>query len=1473
MRSTLQALVPALLALAAVQPPAAAAQRGSGCPTYLEVSRSPAADSYTATAGFTVKYGEDTWTVEGCREAGPIDESTFRFVLNGQDVTSQFTVYADSAVANALAMVDEATNTYTATIDGWDAAANAVTNSWTASTYVDLTPRPDVSTFYNNFLNQRPDLCAAACFSVEQRLSTAHYVSLDEPRSVSLVYRHDRVDPRPIVFVDVTHPGAAVATPQAFWLEATLNGVPITFLNGDQRLRFTGSRAVVRLAGQFDASAYTTGVYTLQLVVTAVYASSTQPTTVTVKLPIVNEKQSPVARGWSIGGLQRLHIQPDGSLLLVDGQGGVLYYEKQCSTCTPEFRTPQGEVSTITRTGTGTSTVYTRKFADSTKFQFNSVGWMTSFTNRLGDVVSYQYDGSGRLIQITDPFRDYAGNPTYVTLGYGTYGLATIREPAKTGQPNVGRLTRVTVGPGDSLLRAFIDPDGDSTRFVWESGTRRLSYSYNRSGAVTSYSYHGTTNKLAGVSLPQIQVDAGGGSTSSASPTVLYQPWQTAGLPQTSTSSTLAIAVPRDSIRGSVTDADGRTTSFTVNEYGQPTQIRDPALRTTYVQYWGNIGPRPSSIVYPDGSQDAFSYNGDGKLTGWSRSGDASISIQYGAYAQPQIIRRDGTETQYAFLGLRGRVDSVRINGGAANIIRYTYDSRGRLLTERDPENHYTYYHYDAAFGNLDSLRVAGNRTMRVRFDRFGLDSAVQVSGDPWRLSIRDELNRVREYYDGVNTNPTRYTFDKNFLTRVQDPAGQVYRFERNALGWTTREYDPADTLTRYVSFRYSAGGQLTSQSNRRGQQLGFTYDVLGRQLTKVGAGAVADSFSYSTNGRVMAAWNAVARDSIFTTDRWTDSVVTRIAGRRFRQHYVRHYAARLLASRNVTNDAGITFATQSFDYSGSLQLLLATYVNGQATQTVRNSDLVGIQFTWPSGIYRTDELTELHGPFRQSYSNAGVNAVLWRGYGYDASNRVAESIAISPFGQYRATQFRYDGLGRLSSSYTADFATCPTPSTDSGFDCAPDNATPTRSYAYDPVGNQTGFTTSTYLAGNRIQTTNWVSYEHDLDGNLTRKYDNDNGPMNQYYYWSNESRLDSVSMNGTRLRFEYNAFGQLVRKSRNGVVERHFLWDRDQLLAELDATATGRVAEYAYSLQLDRPVAIVTGATTIAATRYFAQDAIGNVTGVVNGASVDQSILYSVGDWGDHLATGTLADTNRLRWKSSIWDGDVKLYYMRSRWYDPHNFSGRFISEDPIGLAGGVNKYVFGGDDPVNMIDSYGTCPYVYTNSDEPNKVYQARTGDKIDYKDRTWECGCDGRWYAGGQGAPTQCGLQLGERTSPVSNSNTDNSGSSASPADNTKVRPRPVPIILPVQYVDSGDPEFPYDCTVEQTIAASLSGAKKGAGTALAKTTWDNFQRGKAGRSMPIPRAEGPRKPYVSTVAKGAAFGALLGPAMCVMKGMSQ
>jgi len=52
-------------------------------------------------------------------------------------------------------------------------------------------------------------------------------------------------------------------------------------------------------------------------------------------------------------------------------------------------------------------------------------------------------------------------------------------------------------------------------------------------------------------------------------------------------------------------------------------------------------------------------------------------------------------------------------------------------------------------------------------------------------------------------------------------------------------------------------------------------------------------------------------------------------------------------------------------------------------------------------------------------------------------------------------------------------------------------------------------------------------------------------------------------------------------------------------------------------------------------------------------------------------------------------WDPETGLYYYRARYYDP--LVGRFISEDPIGFAAGVNFYAYALGAPTVFTDSDG--------------------------------------------------------------------------------------------------------------------------------------------------------------------------------------
>jgi RHS repeat-associated protein len=61
----------------------------------------------------------------------------------------------------------------------------------------------------------------------------------------------------------------------------------------------------------------------------------------------------------------------------------------------------------------------------------------------------------------------------------------------------------------------------------------------------------------------------------------------------------------------------------------------------------------------------------------------------------------------------------------------------------------------------------------------------------------------------------------------------------------------------------------------------------------------------------------------------------------------------------------------------------------------------------------------------------------------------------------------------------------------------------------------------------------------------------------------------------------------------------------------------------------------------------------------------------------------------NRFLWQGREYSWNTGLYYFRARWYDP--VVGRWLSNHPIGISGGLNQYVFVDNCPTSFKDPSG--------------------------------------------------------------------------------------------------------------------------------------------------------------------------------------
>jgi len=167
---------------------------------------------------------------------------------------------------------------------------------------------------------------------------------------------------------------------------------------------------------------------------------------------------------------------------------------------------------------------------------------------------------------------------------------------------------------------------------------------------------------------------------------------------------------------------------------------------------------------------------------------------------------------------------------------------------------------------------------------------------------------------------------------------------------------------------------------------------------------------------------------------------------------------------------------------------------------------------------------------------------------------------------------------------------------------------------------------------------------------------------------------------------------------------------------------------------------------------RYYHPDGLGSVHYLTDGSGTvtDHYEFHAFGDqWYSSGST-----TNPLRFVGQLgyfaetdlpsgmnWTGLMKL---GARYYDPS--LGRFITQDPIGYAGGINLYAYVDDNPAFGVDPDGLGPWLPSSRCDLNGLMEWMLGPAEQVGPRFLESlGDSGVCWLTCMGIPQQC-LQAG-------------------------------------------------------------------------------------------------------------------------------
>ncbi|MFC1867172.1 Ig-like domain-containing protein [Thermodesulfobacteriota bacterium] len=716
---------------------------------------------------------------------------------------------------------------------------------------------------------------------------------------------------------------------------------------------------------------------------------------------------------------------------------------------------------------------------------------------------------------------------------------------------------------------------------------------------------------------------------------------------------------------------NGDTTTFTYDPItGDLLSITRPIIGSTSFTGYDAAG-QVGMLIDVNGHSKSFTYDAKGRVTVITNNADGSSRcVDYNMADLPEIrTDEDGVESRFEYDPIYGRL--LKRFDHEGNYIAYSYDLQGNVIEKghfdstdtRTNRKHFQYQDPAHVMPGKLYKEINADDT----FTQYGYDLDGNVA------SVTDTNGNITTYgYDSMKrlvtvTQPgavvTSYTYDGHGnLATVTDAELHETIYEYDDMGRLVSAESP-DTGT--VTYLYNEAGNPIKKGDAKGITVEYLYDTLNRLTDVIFPDSAQDiTYSYDSGSNGLGRRTGMNDESGSMTFGYDNrgrlmnksSVINGITYDLSRTHTQGGRVSSITFPTGRTVDyhraacaCGVGSITTNYGGNTSILMQNLTYrpFGGASGMSTGAGGTVGSRF---------DESGRL------TIANPGADKEIT--YGYDNNGNLTSINA--PATPWHNRTYTYDALNRLDHA---------------------EGLWEVIDFTYDAVGNRLAkiedgsVDTYAYIIGTNILDTitgtDTTIYTHDANGKVT-------GIGDKELIYNQNHRLIRVDEDSAILgEYSYNGLGQRVVKEAGGI-STVFHYDFDgNIIGESDLSGDFS-KEYLYRGKGRLALVDVSSGEVY----YFGNDRLGTPQILTDSTNtvVWEGVYKPFGE-AEINPNSTVA--NNFRFPGQYYDNETGLHYNYHRYYDPK--TGRYLRADPIGLAGGINPFVYVGDNPVNDVDPNG--------------------------------------------------------------------------------------------------------------------------------------------------------------------------------------